>query len=108
MYEFLGVADKLGVNFRPGKHQLAKDDWTAVLDFADQQLRGMKVERRFDGFPPDRRQRLIRFFGACVSRLTVVGLLWGLADEENLSWQDHMSRTFPTPDDAESAIIRRG
>jgi hypothetical protein len=52
-YEFLGSGDKLGVNFRPGKHALTPEDWHAVLDFADQQLRGMKVERKFDTFPPD-------------------------------------------------------
>jgi len=62
----------------------------------------------FDGFPPDRRQRLTRFFGACLSRCIVLGLLWGLADEESLSWQDYISRTFPTPDDAESVIVRQG
>lgn len=53
VYEFLGVANKLGVNFRPGGHMLAKEDWTAIMDFADQQLRGQKVERRFDTIPPD-------------------------------------------------------
>jgi len=34
--------------------------------------------------------------------------LWALADEENLTWQDHISRTFPTPrDDGKSPIVRR-
>ena len=61
----------------------------------------------FDGFPPDRRQRMVRFFGACITRCTALGLLWCLADEESLAWQDHISRTFPTPDEAESVIIRR-
>jgi len=60
----------------------------------------------FDGFPPDRRQRMIRFIGACLTRSTGVGLLWCLADEEGLAWQDHISRTFPTPDEAESVIVR--
>ena len=32
---------------------LAPEDWQAILDFADQQLLGKKVERRFDQFPPD-------------------------------------------------------
>ena len=52
-YEFLGVREKLGIHFRPGKHELAKEDWQAILDFADQQLRGKKVEPRFDELPPD-------------------------------------------------------
>ena len=62
----------------------------------------------FDGFPPDRKQRMARFFGASISRSTLLGLLWSLADEESLAWQDHISRTFPTPDEAETAIVRMG
>src|SRR5215831_4758588 len=62
----------------------------------------------FDGFPPDSRQRLWRFFGSCITRCTVLGLLWSLADEESLAFQDHMSRTFPTPDEGDSSIIRQG
>src|SRR5439155_10669082 len=53
VYEFLGAAEKLGIHFRPGKHELAKEDWQAILDFADQQLLGKKVEQRFDELPPD-------------------------------------------------------
>jgi hypothetical protein len=51
-YALLGVPDHLGINFRPGKHMLAPEDWTAILDFADQQLRGLDVKRRFDQLPP--------------------------------------------------------
>jgi hypothetical protein len=51
---------------------------------------------------------MARFFGACITRCTLLGLFWLLADEEGLAWQDHMSRTFPTPDDSGSLIIRRG
>lgn len=51
----------------------------------------------FDGFTPEPRQRILRFAGSCLSLCTVVGLLWSLADEESLTWQDHMSGTFPTP-----------
>jgi hypothetical protein len=52
VYALLGVPDHLGINYRPGPHRLAPEDWTAVLDFADQQLRGMDVKRRFDQLPP--------------------------------------------------------
>jgi hypothetical protein len=52
VYDLLGVPDHLGIHFRPGKHMLAPADWTAILDFSDQQLRGMKVEERFDQLPP--------------------------------------------------------
>jgi hypothetical protein len=52
VYALLGVPDHLGIHFRPGKHMLAPADWTAILDFADQQLRGMKSDQRFDQLPP--------------------------------------------------------
>jgi len=51
----------------------------------------------FDGYPPEPRHRLLRLAGSCLSLCTVVGLLWSLADEESLTWQDHISGTFPTP-----------
>jgi uncharacterized RDD family membrane protein YckC len=62
----------------------------------------------FDGFPPEPRQRILRFAGSCLSFCTLgVGLLWALADEESLTWQDHMSGTFPTPWESESQVFRR-
>jgi uncharacterized RDD family membrane protein YckC len=61
----------------------------------------------FDGFPPEKRQRLGRFLAACLSRCTVLGLLWSLADEESLSWHDHISRTFPTPREHDTHVFRR-
>jgi uncharacterized RDD family membrane protein YckC len=60
----------------------------------------------FDGFPPDRRQHLVRFGAACLSRCTLLGLLWSLADEESLAWQDHISRTFPTPRDSRTLLFQ--
>jgi uncharacterized RDD family membrane protein YckC len=50
----------------------------------------------FDGFPLDPRHRLLRMLGSCLSFCSGVGLLWSLVDEESLTWQDHISRTFPT------------
>jgi uncharacterized RDD family membrane protein YckC len=61
----------------------------------------------FDGFPPEPRQRLLRFFSSCLSTCTVLGLLWALADEESLTWHDHISRTFPTPVALDHQIFRR-
>jgi uncharacterized RDD family membrane protein YckC len=61
----------------------------------------------FEGFPPEPRQRILRFAGSCLSLGTIVGLLWSLADEESLGWQDHISRTFPTPRLSESQIFSR-
>jgi hypothetical protein len=54
VYSFLGVSpDRVGVNYEPHRHGLTREDWIAGLDFADKYLRGMKVDRRFDRFPPD-------------------------------------------------------
>lgn len=51
----------------------------------------------FDGRPPERRHRLLRLAAACLSVLPgCAGLLWGLADEEHLTWHDHISKTFVT------------
>jgi uncharacterized RDD family membrane protein YckC len=61
----------------------------------------------FDGFPPETSQRVMRLMGTCLSIFTVLGALWSLADEESLGWQDHMSRTFPTPHELESRVFRR-
>ena len=51
VYEFLGVPQHLGIHFRPGKHLLDPADWQAVLDFADQQLRKLPADQRFDQLP---------------------------------------------------------
>ena len=51
----------------------------------------------FDGSPIDRRERAVRFAAACLSFCSAgLGVLWSLADEESLTWHDHMSKTFPT------------
>jgi len=61
----------------------------------------------FDGFPLERKQRVMRFAGSCLSLCTVLGQLWGLWDEESLTWQDHISETFPTPRRVQSQVFRR-
>jgi uncharacterized RDD family membrane protein YckC len=61
----------------------------------------------FDGFPPERKQRLVRFGAASLARCTLLGLLWSLADEESLAWHDHISRTFPTPSELDTLVFRR-
>jgi uncharacterized RDD family membrane protein YckC len=61
----------------------------------------------FEGFPPDRWQRLARFGASCLSRCTLLGSLWSLADEESLAWHDHISRTFPTLRDSRTLVFRQ-
>ncbi len=52
----------------------------------------------FDGRVPNRKQRFHRLASGVLSLAAAgIGLLWALADEETLTWHDHMSKTFPTP-----------
>jgi uncharacterized RDD family membrane protein YckC len=52
----------------------------------------------FDGRSPDRDQRAFRQVASLLSVLSAgLGLVWALVDEENLTWHDHISKTFPTP-----------
>ena len=52
----------------------------------------------FDGRAPGREQRGIRQAASVLSLLSAgLGLVWALVDEENLTWHDHISKTFPTP-----------
>jgi uncharacterized RDD family membrane protein YckC len=61
----------------------------------------------FDGFPPNRRSRIVRGLGACLSFCAGgIGLLWALADEEKLTWHDHMSKTFPTLQESNRVFYR--
>ncbi len=54
VYAFLGVStNRVGVSYQPHRHMLTAGDVNAVLDFADQQLRGIDHRRSFDQFPPD-------------------------------------------------------
>jgi uncharacterized RDD family membrane protein YckC len=51
-----------------------------------------------DDSAPDRRQRMTRFLVSYVSMAAVgIGVFWALLDEEQLTWHDHVSGTFPTP-----------
>lgn len=52
----------------------------------------------FDGRRPGRDQRGVRQAASLLSLVSAgLGLVWALVDEENLTWHDHISKTFPTP-----------
>jgi uncharacterized RDD family membrane protein YckC len=74
---------------------------TAGMRFAQLQL------LTFEGFPPNTGQRLMRLMGSCLGVATVLGVAWSAVDEESLAWQDHISRTFPTPKEYDRQILRR-
>jgi hypothetical protein len=61
----------------------------------------------FEGFPPEKKQRIYRVLGSALSLGTVIGSAWSLVDEEGLGWQDHISRTFLTPREAENLTLVR-
>jgi uncharacterized RDD family membrane protein YckC len=81
--------------------------WTlAGTETAGMRWAGLRLIT-FEGFAPEPQQRVLRFLGSCLSLCTVVGMLWSLADEESLTWQDHISGTFPTPVASESQVFCR-
>jgi hypothetical protein len=51
VFEFLGAAEKTGLHYRHGKHEQNLEDFTALLDFADWQLRGKSPTQKFDELP---------------------------------------------------------
>lgn len=52
----------------------------------------------FDGRDPRQEQRGVRQVAGLLSVLSAgLGLVWALVDEENLTWHDHISKSFPTP-----------
>ncbi len=50
-YALFDAKDKLGVNYAKHGHAFTAEDWTAMMDFFDKQLRGKPIDRQFDRFP---------------------------------------------------------
>jgi uncharacterized RDD family membrane protein YckC len=62
----------------------------------------------FDGLPVEGPCRAARVAATWLSFCSGgLGLIWALADEENLTWHDHISKTFPTVADGSSGIVHR-
>jgi hypothetical protein len=75
---------------------------TAGMHFTDLQL------ITFDGFQVDARSRAMRFAATWLSVCSGgLGVLWAVADEENLTWHDHISKTFPTVRDVAGTFVRQ-
>ena len=61
VYDFLGDRKNLGIHYSHHAHAFTDEDWTAMMDFMDRQLRGMKSDKTFDQFlTMDRSARLRR------------------------------------------------
>jgi uncharacterized RDD family membrane protein YckC len=62
----------------------------------------------FDGFPVDGPTRALRFVATWLSFCSGgIGLIWSLADEENLTWHDHISKTFPAVREVPRNFVRQ-
>jgi uncharacterized RDD family membrane protein YckC len=62
----------------------------------------------FDGFQVDPRSRALRFASTWLSFCSGgLGLLWAVADEENLTWHDHISKTFPTIREVPGTFVKQ-
>ncbi len=53
VYALFSAENKLGVNYAHHAHAFTAEDWTAMMDFADQHLRDQKIGRIFDRFLTD-------------------------------------------------------
>lgn len=62
----------------------------------------------FDGSSLDGRSRAVRFVSAWLSYCSGgLGLLWALADEENLAFHDHISKSFPAEKGTTGVLVRQ-
>jgi uncharacterized RDD family membrane protein YckC len=76
---------------------------TAGMSYTDLQL------ITFDGQPVEGPVRAARVAATWLSFCSGgLGLIWALADEENLTWHDHISKTFPAVADAPAGVVRQG
>jgi uncharacterized RDD family membrane protein YckC len=83
-----------------------------IWAIAGRETAGMRVTDlqliTFDGFPLDGRSRALRFASAWLSFCSGgLGMLWAVADEENLTWHDHISKTFPTVREIPRTFVRQ-
>ena len=51
VYALHGVTQRMAVHYSEHAHALDAEDWEALLDFADRELRGIATTRSFDNFP---------------------------------------------------------
>jgi hypothetical protein len=50
VYDFLGDRKNLGIHYSHHAHAFTDEDWTAMMDFMDWRLRGMKSDKTFNTF----------------------------------------------------------
>ena len=71
--------------------------YMANTDTPGMRFAGLRLVN-FDGRSPGLEERGLRQAAGALSILSAgLGLVWAMVDEENLTWHDHISKTFPTP-----------
>lgn len=115
LYEFLGGRFETGRVFwagLAGTFALVAMLYGLIWAIAGRETAGMRLTDlkliTFDGFEVDARSRALRFAATWLSFCSGgLGLLWAVADEENLTWHDHISKTFPTIREAAGTFVRQ-
>ena len=80
--------------------------------FAGRETAGMRVAGleliTFDNSPLDPTTRLIRIATTWLSIGSAgLGVIWAIADEEKLTWQDHISKSFPTSREGNNPLVKQ-
>ena len=59
-YDLYGKQDHLGIHYSHHAHAFTNEDWTAMMDFADKNLRRLPASKTFDTFlTPDQRKAAV-------------------------------------------------
>jgi uncharacterized RDD family membrane protein YckC len=118
---FMGVCELMGSDFGSGKlfwitmgasFAVISVFYGAIFAISGRETPGMHVTDlqliTFDGLPVEGRARAARVAATWLSFCSGgLGLIWALADEENLTWHDHISKTFPAISEAAAAVVHR-
>ncbi len=118
---FVIVCQAVGGNFGQGKmfwislalgFAIVSLFYGLIWAIAGRETAGMRMTDlqliTFDGFPVDGPGRALRLVATWLSFCSCgMGLVWALADEESLTWQDHISKTFPTIREVPRNFVRR-
>ena len=118
---FMGVCELMGGSFGTGKLfwiamgaslALIAVFYGLVFAITGRETVGMHCTDlqliTFDGLAVEGPSRAARVAATWLSFCSGgLGLIWALADEENLTWHDHISKTFPTVADGSAGVVHR-
>ncbi|HKD07176.1 MAG TPA: RDD family protein [Bryobacteraceae bacterium] len=118
---FVAISQLMGSGFGTGKlfwvfvgacFTLVAGFYGLIFAIAGRETAGMRSTDlqliTFDGLPVEGRARAARLAATWLSFCSGgLGLIWALADEENLTWQDHISKTFPAVKSGSAGTVRR-